>query len=1296
METETEEKADNYREYPICRTCLNVIRSRSYRLQENSGFGDALKISHILRYIVPELYLGLSHSPEICGNCRESLRVAYTFRKLCLETETMIGNYLKNVRCTAQVIDLGAVINYLSKKKVRQTAQKIISEWEDDSSEDLPSTSETPSSKKIPISDLESIKHVVKQLSQKSVKSKEKKDIESTHSTLEASHTEPVKNPTEPVKDNIDPLNVKTVISKGAFPKTDLLKFDAKSGFFLNSAGRKFIIRDEKAFMINDTQDLVVADATKNTKTYTSVNPIDENKKILINKAAIKSNFVKLTKCTDQTHDRNESSESDTFSISDSDSSSVIEFPPISESPPIATSPPIAKFPQIARSFSIADSIIEYPPIEESDSKGESEPTLLMPKLQQILTVCEETGLLKNNEGEFFNLDGTPMNKEQVEAEKNKAIIRGETLFKISNICTVTDDAFEYDGKKDQEEEIPVNLIQKDQKLETTITKQFGNISVKKTSDLQNPVADRMDISVDESLKSPSDDIFLVKNPAHKTYERNFSITKDTSQTGPAPPLIMYSSKQSLTPNPLVNYGSDVQPASVKPKPKTNILNFLMNKSLGLPEMPTIRFNMDSKVLNNNPPAKPEARRNYSILSKKAPDLSFHTPTFDSLMNVSPTENLENLVRVKDEPPDFDLDNSLAPDSEDTLSAPDVEELDSWQNIINSLDDSNSNYVDVPDFVKINNVNMLEMEQLHEEHYANNNLSPSNINDSQNMTDNVLTQKMSRNKEEPILKQPINAVTDRALWESLPEKFPYNGKMLVKCGNYYKFEEEKAPKRRKIRMVPVSYSPVTQQPQQQEIVEEHTFPDREICVLFTNYSSDGLYINDHDYLVAPYVRNKLIVHEKKDTYCICFICGFKHRMQNHAKHMKIHSSTCPVCFVDVRTPYMLNLHMKSHAEPCQICLGMVPFVNITKHNKMHYKGYCGKESIFELEDCEDDEEEEENNEDFEEANHLVKTCYVPSCKNTSKNSAKIFVNVPRRNHLNWFKFVGRNTVPVKQNLIWCCEDHFDMKEDFQNWQEYKLLKVKLRIKKGVLPHKFIDTPSIINKDYSQLDDESKKLREENMKRYTRNSDKGVKLDDRIIAEGELLNEPTEEDKWMTERLHTRSLASNKSDPNQSKDQPSTDSSSNAKPESDETIQKSNIITESNDSVQRPPATRGRKSLRTRKEKTPNKKKKHEDSSDNITPTNKSCIAKTETDEMTDTNQTFSEETKNLSFEKSTENSEVQKAENENKPAKEKSRKVRKRASREIECPSEAELSSKRVLRTRVKKSNIVNENESDR
>lgn len=76
-------------------------------------------------------------------------------------------------------------------------------------------------------------------------------------------------------------------------------------------------------------------------------------------------------------------------------------------------------------------------------------------------------------------------------------------------------------------------------------------------------------------------------------------------------------------------------------------------------------------------------------------------------MNVSPTENLENLVRVKDEPPDFDLDNSLAPDSEDTLSAPDVEELDSWQNIINSLDDSNSNYVDVPDFVKINNVNML-------------------------------------------------------------------------------------------------------------------------------------------------------------------------------------------------------------------------------------------------------------------------------------------------------------------------------------------------------------------------------------------------------------------------------------------------------------------------------------------------------------------------------------------------------------------------------------------------------------
>lgn len=60
------------------------------------------------------------------------------FKKKCLDTENVIGTYLKTARCTARSIDLEDVIAFTERLKRPEfiNAQKIISEWEDEGSED--------------------------------------------------------------------------------------------------------------------------------------------------------------------------------------------------------------------------------------------------------------------------------------------------------------------------------------------------------------------------------------------------------------------------------------------------------------------------------------------------------------------------------------------------------------------------------------------------------------------------------------------------------------------------------------------------------------------------------------------------------------------------------------------------------------------------------------------------------------------------------------------------------------------------------------------------------------------------------------------------------------------------------------------------------------------------------------------------------------------------------------------------------------------------------------------------------
>ncbi|KAJ8733402.1 hypothetical protein PYW08_001700 [Mythimna loreyi] len=47
----------------------------------------------------------------------------------------------------------------------------------------------------------------------------------------------------------------------------------------------------------------------------------------------------------------------------------------------------------------------------------------------------------------------------------------------------------------------------------------------------------------------------------------------------------------------------------------------------------------------------------------------------------------------------------------------------------------------------------------------------------------------------------------------------------------------------------------------------------------------------------------------------------------------------------------------------------------------------------------------------------------------------------------------RTPLPAK-SALYCCEDHFDIETDMKDYKKYKMLGGKLRLKQGVVPHKF--------------------------------------------------------------------------------------------------------------------------------------------------------------------------------------------------------------------------------------------------
>ncbi|EFA05428.1 uncharacterized protein LOC657499 [Tribolium castaneum] len=88
-----------------------------------------------------------------------------------------------------------------------------------------------------------------------------------------------------------------------------------------------------------------------------------------------------------------------------------------------------------------------------------------------------------------------------------------------------------------------------------------------------------------------------------------------------------------------------------------------------------------------------------------------------------------------------------------------------------------------------------------------------------------------------------------------------------------------------------------------------------------------------------------------------------------------------------------------------------------------------------------------------------KFCYVPLCPNASHTTPeKMFIMVPvnpvRRK--KWLQAVGRPNTKNPKSPMFCCEDHFNLREDMRNFGDHvKNGKIQMLLHPTVVPHTFI-------------------------------------------------------------------------------------------------------------------------------------------------------------------------------------------------------------------------------------------------
>ncbi|XP_054713773.1 uncharacterized protein LOC129223233 [Uloborus diversus] len=89
--------------------------------------------------------------------------------------------------------------------------------------------------------------------------------------------------------------------------------------------------------------------------------------------------------------------------------------------------------------------------------------------------------------------------------------------------------------------------------------------------------------------------------------------------------------------------------------------------------------------------------------------------------------------------------------------------------------------------------------------------------------------------------------------------------------------------------------------------------------------------------------------------------------------------------------------------------------------------------------------------------YVNESCLVPGCfSSTIRTPDKRFLTVPRRQDMRsvWCKAMGRVKMGSALTKLYICEDHFDIQNDCVNIIQHNLTGCRLKLKDGVVPHKF--------------------------------------------------------------------------------------------------------------------------------------------------------------------------------------------------------------------------------------------------
>ncbi|CAM1305965.1 Uncharacterised protein g4211 [Pycnogonum litorale] len=93
---------------------------------------------------------------------------------------------------------------------------------------------------------------------------------------------------------------------------------------------------------------------------------------------------------------------------------------------------------------------------------------------------------------------------------------------------------------------------------------------------------------------------------------------------------------------------------------------------------------------------------------------------------------------------------------------------------------------------------------------------------------------------------------------------------------------------------------------------------------------------------------------------------------------------------------------------------------------------------------------------------MYRYCFVPGCKNTSiKTPNKLFITVPRekKRRKQWMRAARRQDEGTALTPFFCCGDHFNLRDDVENYMQVALVGGNIRLKKNLVPHIFTCQPS---------------------------------------------------------------------------------------------------------------------------------------------------------------------------------------------------------------------------------------------